>query len=224
MQMSDEPHTEFEVAIEREVHGALDEAEAIKLAEHLIGCALCRAYQRNTLEMESNMKSMGNLFSKGVEWGRLRDAVDERVNDEQVRFRLTVLMAVVGSVVVFIVLPLVRHRPPRFEMLAVMAVAIGLGLSVAWQRLRSFEQRAKDVAQSSDELFRSFHRINRSQTRQSLLALVTTLVGGAVIVPDAFHQDQQRGWVLLALFVAAVFSAAQRLVHLRRKRAAFSDN
>jgi multisubunit Na+/H+ antiporter MnhB subunit len=218
-QMAEETHTDFEIAIERELHGALPAPEAAQLAEHLLGCATCRAYQRTALEMETNMEAIGNLFSQGVVWGRVRGAVDERVSDEQSRFRLTVVAGLAGVLVFAIVLPLVKHQAPRLDLIALMAGAMGIGLFIAWRRIRKLTRTAKDAESSTEALFATLDQANRSHTRQALVGLASASVLGMVVFPDMVREHSPLLWGMVALYAWTVVDLVQRLVRLRRERA-----
>ena len=217
--MAEDTHTDFEIAIERELHGALPAPEAAQLAEHLLGCAACRAYQQTATEMETNMGAVGNLFSQGVVWGRVRSAVDERVNDERSRFRLSVLVVGALMLAFAIVVPIVKHQAPKLDVIALMACSMGIGLFVAWRRIGKLTQKAKEAERSTDELFATLDQANRSQTRRALVGLASACVLAVVVFPDMIRAHTPLLWGMVALYAWTVVDLAHRLVRLRRERA-----
>lgn len=217
--MAEDTHTDFEIAIERELHGALDRTEAAQLAEHLLGCASCRAYQNSAVEMETNMQAIGNLFSQGVVWGRVKSALDERVRDERTRFTYSAVIAVIGLFALLVVAPLVRHRPPPTGMAVALAIGMPLALFVAWRRVRKLETSADD-ATSSEALYAALEATNRKQSRLALLGITTSLAVGATLIINHAVEGKPQDFVLLALFGLAVIEPALRLVRLRRQRKA----
>lgn len=82
---------DFQVAIEREMHGALPETESRQLADHLVGCDACRAYQATVRETERAMTSQASEAIRGVDWSKVERGVQRGILDA--------LAGVVGAVV-----------------------------------------------------------------------------------------------------------------------------
>jgi len=211
--MQSTTHPDFEIAIERELHGALDAAEAMQLAEHLVGCASCRAYQKTALETETDMEAIGNLFSQGVVWGRLKATLDERLASERTKFWWLVLANFAAAVAWAIYFVRVRHHVP----LAALGcgVALGVVLLLTWRLMRRFEQRAKDAERSTDDLFAVLDEKNRKERRAAWCGLVVVACN-SYNVPDIFAKSQVFGWVTLSMLVVLLLVCVQRLVRLRQ--------
>ena len=118
-------HEHYEMAIEREQHGALDEAQSLELAEHLIGCASCRAYQRSTREMESDMEATSTLFSDGVQWGYVKSALDSQLRDRRSRFHLSTALTLAFFAVGLAYCCFVLHGMPHPTSVAIWFLAGG---------------------------------------------------------------------------------------------------
>ncbi len=66
---------EFEVHIERRMHGALGDAEQSRLEEHLAGCAGCRAYQCAARGAEAGMRARAGAAAAEVDWARIERGI-----------------------------------------------------------------------------------------------------------------------------------------------------
>ena len=203
--MHDEGHTEFEVAIERQLHGALDESGATRLAEHLVGCASCREYRRTAMEMERDMQASGDVFEKGVTWGRLKAALDERIGDMRTRFFLAPFI-LIG---VFALIGLLKPGGPTMSSLLLVLGSAALILARAWQRLRQLEA-ATSHAGTGEALFEALATQRRNHVRR--LWIVSMVVAPIVVLslrdliraPNATH----------AAIVAVLFMGAIELVRI----------
>lgn len=66
---------EFEVAIEKRLHGALGEPEQAALEEHLAGCPGCRAYQAAARGAEAGMSQRAKAAGAEVDWARVERGI-----------------------------------------------------------------------------------------------------------------------------------------------------
>ncbi len=66
---------EFEVLIEKRLHGALGDPERAALEEHLAGCETCRAYQSAAREAEAVMNLRARAAVGEVDWGRVERGI-----------------------------------------------------------------------------------------------------------------------------------------------------
>jgi hypothetical protein len=212
--MNDEGHDDFEVAIERELHGALDEAEATRLAAHLAGCASCQDYRRTAMEMEKNMDAIADEFEKGVQWGQLKATVDDRIGDLRTRLRIAPFI-IIGMLSLIVFLQ-PGGLPPAA--LALDLAVCALVLVRLWQRLRAFETAAGE-AESGEALFEVLeaqHRrnVNRLWRGSGVLALVGVYaVRSFVRDPSTLHA------AILGILFMGVVELARAVLRLRRERA-----
>jgi len=65
---------EFEIAIERWIHGALAPPERPALEAHLAGCERCRAYEAAAREAEAALRAEASAAVADVDWARLDGA------------------------------------------------------------------------------------------------------------------------------------------------------
>jgi uncharacterized membrane protein len=66
---------DFEVDIEKRIHGALGEAGQALLEEHLAGCETCRAYQAAAREAEAVMSLRARTSAAEVDWARVERGI-----------------------------------------------------------------------------------------------------------------------------------------------------
>jgi anti-sigma factor RsiW len=66
---------DFQIAIERRLHGDLGEAEAAPLDRHLSSCEACRAYQAQAREVEATMSATAEAILRDVSWDRVREGL-----------------------------------------------------------------------------------------------------------------------------------------------------
>ena len=66
---------EFQVDIERRLHGALGEAGRAPLAEHLAGCERCRAYEASARGAEASMEAGAREAVAQVDWDRVERGI-----------------------------------------------------------------------------------------------------------------------------------------------------
>lgn len=66
---------QFEIEIERRLHGALGEAEGARLATHLSTCARCRAFEATARATEAGMRGAADEAVRGIDWGLVDRAI-----------------------------------------------------------------------------------------------------------------------------------------------------
>ena len=66
---------DFEIAIEKRLHGALGEPERAPLEEHLASCQRCRAYQAAARGAEAGMGAHARAAVSEVDWGRVERGI-----------------------------------------------------------------------------------------------------------------------------------------------------
>ena len=66
---------EFEVQIEKRLHGALGAAQQASLEEHLAGCASCRAYQGAARGAEAGMRARAGAAAAEADWARVERGI-----------------------------------------------------------------------------------------------------------------------------------------------------
>jgi hypothetical protein len=204
--------TEFEVAIERELHGALDAEGARQLAEHLRTCPTCPAYRQAAKEMETNMETTADRFSAGVEWGTLKTKVDAQLTRASMQ-RWAMLLFGVGS---FAIAILTEQRMPSWDVFALIGGILAIAFFSAQRRLNALVEDAR-AAQSSDDLFTFLVAENARHTRRALIGIALTVAGAIRLAFLGTHEP--RLWLLAALLVVAIGVAIGRLITLRRERA-----
>jgi uncharacterized membrane protein len=66
---------EFEIDIERRLHGALGDAERARLEGHLARCETCRAYEAAAREAEAALNVRAREAIKDVDWARVERGI-----------------------------------------------------------------------------------------------------------------------------------------------------
>lgn len=66
---------DFQIAIERRLHGDLGEAEAAPLDRHLLSCEACRAYEAQARRTDVAMGARAEAVLKNVDWGRMQEGL-----------------------------------------------------------------------------------------------------------------------------------------------------
>jgi len=66
---------DFEIAIEKRLHGALGEPERAPLEEHLANCQRCRAYEAAARGAEAAMGTEARAAVSEVDWGRVERGI-----------------------------------------------------------------------------------------------------------------------------------------------------
>jgi hypothetical protein len=66
---------DFEIAIEKRLHGALGDAERAPLQEHLAICQRCRAYEGAARGAEAEMRVRATAAAAGVDWASVERGI-----------------------------------------------------------------------------------------------------------------------------------------------------
>ena len=66
---------DFEIAIEKRLHGALGDPERRPLEEHLAHCERCRAYEAAARGAEAGMGAEAKAAIAEVDWGRVERGI-----------------------------------------------------------------------------------------------------------------------------------------------------
>jgi len=66
---------DFEIAIEKRLHGALGEPERAPLEEHLVHCQRCRAYEAAARGAEAGMSQRARAAVAEVDWARVERGI-----------------------------------------------------------------------------------------------------------------------------------------------------
>jgi hypothetical protein len=116
---------DFQIAIERRLHGDLGEAEAAPLDRHLSDCEACRAYQAQAREVEAKMAANASEALAGTDWGKVERGIREGI--------LVALRGVVASVVggVLVAALIWTTRGPAMTDARMLRVGAALGLTLA---------------------------------------------------------------------------------------------
>ena len=84
---------EFEIAIERRLHGALEEPAGRALGAHLSHCESCRAFEGMARRTEGAMTATANEALQGIDWSKVEAGIRLRRRD----LRSGLLAAVITS-------------------------------------------------------------------------------------------------------------------------------
>lgn len=135
---------DYQVAVEQQLHGALDGAGAGMLAVHLSSCAGCRAFETGAKELEEAMRMHAMRMSGEVDWDRLGRSVERWRR----RLRAGLWQALATLVVV---VPLVALA---FGSLTNPGAIIGGGTVVLWGWLATRRRlsEAQQAARSREQL------------------------------------------------------------------------
>jgi hypothetical protein len=84
---------DFQIAFERELHGALGEPDRARLMVHLSTCGACRTYQAAARAMEGTMSKSVSQALLQVDWSRVEKGIQRRLLDSLA----AVVAAVLGA-------------------------------------------------------------------------------------------------------------------------------
>ena len=66
---------DFEIAVEKRLHGALGEPEQAPIEAHLARCKRCRSYQDAARGAEAGMRSEASAAAAGMDWERVERGI-----------------------------------------------------------------------------------------------------------------------------------------------------
>ena len=74
---------EFQAAIEKRAHHALEAHIVPQLMAHLAACDACRRFEVTVHETEAMMRASGNEVLTGMNWEQIRSRIEQQVRDYQ---------------------------------------------------------------------------------------------------------------------------------------------
>jgi hypothetical protein len=116
---------DYQIAIEREAHGALPEDERAALQGHLSSCEPCRAYRVAAQDVERAMATEATEAIREVDWAR----VERGIRDGIWRALQGVVAAVLGGC--FMVALIWYTASPAFLAQRMLRVGLAMGAAVA---------------------------------------------------------------------------------------------
>jgi anti-sigma factor RsiW len=143
-------HDQFEIGIERRLHGDSSPQESAALDAHLAGCEACRVFEATARRTEDAMQQRAAAVLEGYDWNR----IEARVRSMRARVRNRPLRILIFSAILFTLLEVVvvipEHRP-QTRMLGV-AVAFTAFSVFSYFFNRERERAAARAADSRVEL------------------------------------------------------------------------
>jgi hypothetical protein len=116
---------DFQMAIERELHGALPETERAPLRDHLSSCEACRAYQAAARGTEGAMAENASEALREVDWSR----VERGIRQGMLASVRAVVMAVLFGTLMFAVIWFASA--PAFRADRMLRVGAALAVTLA---------------------------------------------------------------------------------------------
>ncbi len=135
---------EFEVDVEKRLHGALDPASSQSLIVHLASCASCRSFEALAGQTEKTMTSEAVLSSEGIDWAAMRDRLTASLKAD---YRETLKR---GALISLLMSPLVIAASSQSLGAAALSFAamwllMGLALGVRnWLRIHRIQRHQDD--------------------------------------------------------------------------------
>lgn len=192
----------FEIAIEQELRGGLDEAARAALEDHLAQCEACRAWQARARGMERAMGTAASGALQQVDWARVEDGMRRSVRR---RLIAAGFWGVLGALFVPLYLWNLAQGSPAKDSLPVSLVGGGLVAAfAAWALLRA----RRDARLASEELLAAWRRQVTAGIRTLRVARVFLAGVGVwnLVLAFGFADARLRTAALmaggLALFVA----------------------
>ncbi len=121
----------FEIAVEKRLHGALDEAGAASLDAHLAGCAACRAYEAAARGTEAGMGEQARSAMSGVDWDRVERGIRAGVYASVRMLAASVLAAAWLAGIVWLSTPAALRADRMVRTLPAMGLVVVLVAFVA---------------------------------------------------------------------------------------------
>jgi hypothetical protein len=209
--------TDFEIAIEQRLHGALPPGEAAALDEHLAGCAGCTAYVASASSSQRALVEVSRAAAGGADWQAATARFQGTLRARRQRMALgVVLLLVMAPFMVWVSVPNAEDRLPSLVssfltgggILAAAALRTGLASRRLARLLES--GRGEDVLELSRAYLRGRVRVMR-WTRGLALPPLAMLVAFATVPSLA---QGAHGWVGFAV-AAAIVSAGWLRLQLR---------
>lgn len=211
---------EFEVDIERRLHGALGDAERSSLEEHLAGCASCRAYQGAARGAEAGMRVRAGAAAAEADWARVERGIRGGVYASVRMLGAAVLMAGYLAAMVWL-----STTPPMREArllrtlpaLGVLVVLVAFVAAYSARRLVALADRDEML-----ETYRVLVAANLQWARrmQWALAAIVALLLYKALAGTARAFDPAVYYGGLALPMAAIWFYLRRVKLPRAEREA----
>jgi hypothetical protein len=211
---------EFEVDIERRLHGALGEVEQARLEEHLAGCAGCRAYQGAARGAEAGMRARAGAAAAETDWSRV-----ERGIRGGVHARVRMLAAAVGMAGYLAGMVWLSTSPPMREArLLRMLPALGI-LVVLVAFVAAYSARRLVALADRDEMLETYRALVAANVRwarrmQWAIAAIVALMLYKALTGTAGSFDPAVYYGGLALPAAATWLYLRRVKLPRAEREA----
>ncbi len=208
---------EFEVAIEKRRHGALEEPERAVLERHLSGCASCRAFDETVRRTEGAMASITESAVGAVDWTKVERGIRAGLSRVVFGFVALLLAAGISAALAAWAAPArAAHRAITVLLaLAPVALLYGAVALVAARRLVRLDR--------GGEMLRTYERMLRGRVR--VLAVLRFAAAGVAAVAiwsalDLAAGDRAR--VVLGIEAAVLIGVTAwvqlyRLPRLRRE-------
>jgi hypothetical protein len=173
---------EFEVAIEMQLHGALDAPAAAQLEEHLRTCPTCRSFQTLAKQTEQTMSNEATLQLKAVNWTTQYEQLMGSIKAEhRGTLKRGLLMAALTSIPV-----LLMTKQPWL-----VPITWGIALGALWFRTVYRQRELTSQSAHRDEFLYRYRR----QLERRLRGIRISLVAPALIfsgwVRHLLHGDAQ---------------------------------
>jgi hypothetical protein len=213
---------EFEIAIERRAHGALDEDAGRTLTDHLGSCESCRAFATLAHGVEDEMRLHAQAALGRIDWSRVEAGL---TSWQRGVTRFWWRAALAGSVLMPLAALAMGGSPPAMLAGGLLGFLCGVGLVLlqSYRAQRSQRREALRLERQPDQLLAMYRaEVERGikQRRQDvwvliLLGLLALPDSGTALVPMIAR------FALAALVLCgALYVAFLALPRLRRERAA----
>jgi hypothetical protein len=189
---------EFEVAVEMNLHRALNGERAALLVTHLASCASCRSFETFATQTEKEMTTDGIAEGENLDWAAMREQLVERLRKD---YRAMLTSQIVPSILVAALWLIVTPNPVWSETLS---IAVSWLLSAVWLAVRGRSKQSDVRIHEADKGdFLESYRKNlerRLKTTYSILLMPFVCLG-------AWHLFvYQRGVPLLGAKSLAMFA------------------
>jgi len=211
---------EFQVDIEKWLHGALGVAGRAPLEEHLGGCEPCRAYEAAARGAEAGLAASAGEAAARVDWGRVERGLRGGVPSAVRMLAVAVLVAAWTASMVWLSTPPALRGERLLRMLPALGLLLVLvGFVAAWsaRRLTSLVDRGETLDTWRHVVWAQVTWARRMQWATAAIAmflLYKALTGRAATFDPAVHYGG------LALPVAAAWLYLRRVKVPRAEREA----
>ncbi len=211
---------EFEVDIERRLHGALGEAERSRLEEHLAGCAGCRAYQGAARGAEAGMRARAGAAAAETDWARVERGIRGGVHATVRMLGVAVVMAAYLAGMVWLSTAPAMREARLLRMLPAMGILVVLVAFVA-----AYSARRLVALADRDEMLETYRalvatNVQWARRMQWAIAAIVALLLYKALTGTAGVFDPAVYYGGLALPMAAIWLYLRRVKLPRAEREA----